>query len=73
MFISILILIILFPFIILSLALETYFSPDELSEMGIYLGDSETRHSLPITVDLPKAYCTDNACQLWNITEQVTA
>jgi len=73
MFLSILILILLLPFTFLSFSLDTFFSSDELSEMGIDLGDSETRNFLPITVDLPKAHCTENACQLWNITEQVAA
>ena len=71
MFISILILILLLPFTFLSLALDTLFSPKELSEIGISLGNSETIHSLPITVDLPKAHCSENTCQVWNVTEQV--
>ena len=71
MFISILILILLLPFTFLSLALDTFFSSTELSEMGISLGNSEAKPSLPITVDLPKPYCSETACQLWNVTEQV--
>jgi hypothetical protein len=68
MFISILILILLTPFTFLLLALDTFFSSDELSEMGIYLENSEAARSQPIAVDLPKEYCAENAYQLWNIT-----
>jgi hypothetical protein len=71
MFISILILILLLPFTFLSLALDTFFSSDELDEMGISLGNSEAFPSQSVTVDLPKPYCTENTCQLWNVTEHV--
>jgi hypothetical protein len=71
MFISMLILILLLPFTFLSLALDTFFSSAELSEMGISLENSEAARSQPITVDLPKAYCSENACHSWNITKQV--
>jgi hypothetical protein len=70
MFLSILILILLLPFTFLSLALDTFFSSDELIEMGISIGNPEDVPFLPITIDPPKAYCAENTCQLWNATEQ---
>ena len=69
MFISILILILILPFVFLPLALDTFFSSDELSEMCIYLGNSETTSPLPIT----KPCNSEVACQLWNVAEQVAA
>jgi hypothetical protein len=71
MFISMLILILLLPFTFLPLALDAFFSSDELGEMGVYFENPENAHSLPVTADLSKAYCAENACQLWNITKQV--
>jgi hypothetical protein len=35
-----LLLILLMPFVILSLTIENLFSPDELIEMGIHIGNS---------------------------------
>jgi hypothetical protein len=69
MFISILILILFLPVTLLPLALDTFFSSNELSEMGIYLGNSETAYSLPISVSLPKSCSNENTCRLWKITE----
>ena len=44
MFIWVLILILLMPFTCLSLALETYFTPSELDEMGVSLILSQSDH-----------------------------
>lgn len=71
MFISILIpvLILFLSMAFLPLALDTFFSPGELIEMGIYLGNSETTSLLPIT----KPCNSEIACQLWNVAEQMAA
>jgi hypothetical protein len=73
MFISILILILLMPFAFLPLALDMFFSSDELSEMGIYLENSEAAHLQPVAADSSKPCSSETICQLWNITKQVAA
>jgi hypothetical protein len=70
MFVSILILILFLSLTLLPLALINLFSPNELSEMGIYLGNSESGYFQPTTVDKPKPYRSDNMCQLWDISEK---
>ena len=70
MFISMLILILLMPFTFLPLALDTFFSSDELSEMGIYLENSEAAHPQPVTVDSSKPCNGETVCQVWNVTQQ---
>ena len=69
MFLSILILIFLLPFIFLPLTLDTFFSSNELNEMGIYMENLETTSPLPLT----KPGNIEVTCQLWNIAEQVAA
>ncbi len=73
MFISILILILLLPFAFLPLALDMFFSSDELSEMGIYLENSEAAHLQLVAVDSSRPCNGETACQLWNVTEQLAA
>jgi hypothetical protein len=68
MFISILIpvLILFLSMAFLPLALDTFFSTDELSEMGIYLEDSGATNPIPLN----KPCNSENACQFWNVAEQ---
>jgi len=73
MLLSILILILLLPFTFLPLALDTFFSSDMLSEMGVYLENSEAAHPQPVTVDTSRPCNGETACQLWNIAEQAAA
>jgi hypothetical protein len=70
MFVIILIptLILFLTAALLPLALDT-FSPNELSEMGIYMRSSEITSPLPST----NPCNNETACQLWNVTEQVAA
>lgn len=46
MFAYVLILILVLPVAFLSSALESFFSPDELTEMGIHLGNQQAEETL---------------------------
>jgi hypothetical protein len=52
MFLSILILILLLPVVFLPLALDTFFSPNDLNEMGICLEKPETLYPMRTAMSL---------------------
>ena len=76
MFTSILILTLFLPVTFLPLALSTHLSSDELSEMGICLGNSQTRQECD-TIDAvcksqssTKTHSSKDANLLWDVSKR---
>lgn len=75
MFTSILILILFLPVAFLPLVLNTFFSSDELSEMGICLGISQTRqecdsiNAVCKSQSSTKSHSGKDASPLWDVSK----